>query len=221
MFEILNDGANLSRILTGLGITIKIAFISIFFSMIFGIIFGVLMVSKNIILSLFFRFYLEFIRIMPPIVLLFLVFFGLPQISSISLDSTTSAIIVFVLWGSIEMADLVRGAILSLPKHQVESSLALGMSPLMISRYIILPQVFIRLLPLAINLSSRIIKTTSIAPLIGVVEVLKTGQQIIEYSILKIPDAPFWIYGLIFILYFIICYPLSWLSSYLEKKYQY
>lgn len=221
MFEILNDGQNLSRILTGLGVTIKIAFISIFFSMIFGIIFGVLMVSKNIILSLFFRFYLEFIRIMPPIVLLFLVFFGLPQISSISLDSTTSAIIVFVLWGSIEMADLVRGVILSLPKHQVESSLALGMSPLMISRYIILPQVFIRLLPLAINLSSRIIKTTSIAPLIGVVEVLKTGQQIIEYSILKIPDAPFLIYGLIFILYFIICYPLSWLSSYLEKKYQY
>ena len=137
MFDILSDGANLSRILTGLVVTIKIAFVSIFFSMIFGVIFGVLMVSKNIIIRAFFRFYLEVIRIMPPLVLLFLVFFGLPQVSNISLDSTTSAIIVFVLWGSIEMADLVRGAILSLPKHQVESSLALGMSSLMVSKYII------------------------------------------------------------------------------------
>lgn len=221
MFEILSDGQNLNRILSGLLVTIKIAFISIVFSMIFGIIFGVIMASKNIVIRIIFRSYLEFIRIMPPLVLLFLVFFGLPQISNISLDSTTSAIIVFVFWGSIEMADLVRGAILSLPKHQVESSLALGMNPLMISRYIILPQVIARLLPLAINLSSRIIKTTSLAPLIGVVEVLKTGQQIIEYSILKIPDAPFWIYGIIFILYFIACYPLSLLSSYLERKYRY
>ena len=221
MFEILSDGQNLSRILNGLLVTIKIAFISIFFSMIFGIIFGVIMTSKNIIIQLFFRIFLEIVRIMPLLVLLFLVFFGLPQISNISLDSTTSAIIVFIFWGSIEMADLVRGAILSLPKHQIESSLSLGMHPMMMIRYVILPQVIARLLPLAINLSSRIIKTTSIAPLIGVVELLKTGQQIIEYSILKIPDAPFWIYGIIFILYFIVCYPLSLFSSYLEKKYKY
>ena len=221
MFEILSDGQNLSRILNGLFVTIKIAFISIFFSMIFGIIFGVIMTSKNIIIQLFFRIYLEIVRIMPLLVLLFLVFFGLPQISNISLDSTASAIIVFIFWGSIKMADLVRGAILSLPKHQIESSLSLGMHPMMMIRYVILPQVIARLLPLAINLSSRIIKTTSIAPLIGVVELLKTGQQIIEYSILKIPDAPFWIYGIIFILYFIVCYPLSLFSSYLEKKYKY
>ena len=52
MFEILSDGQNLSRILNGLLVTIKIAFISIFFSMIFGIIFGVIMTSKNIIIQL-------------------------------------------------------------------------------------------------------------------------------------------------------------------------
>ncbi|RAX51718.1 amino acid ABC transporter permease [Helicobacter sp. 16-1353] len=221
MFEILSDGNNLQRILLGLLVTIKIAFISIFFSMIFGIIFGVIMTSKNIIIQAFFRFYLEAIRIIPILVWLFLVFFGLPQISSISLDSTTSVIIVFVAWGSIEMADLVRGAILSLPKHQIESALSLGMTQGMVNRYIILPQITVRMLPLAINLSSRIIKTTSLAPLIGVVEVLKTGQQIIEHSMLQIPDAPFWIYGLIFFLYFIACYPLSLLGSYLEEKYKY
>lgn len=221
MFEILSDGNNFQRILIGLFVTMKIALISIIFSILLGIIFGVIMTTKNIFIKSFFVFYLEAIRIIPILAWLFLIFFGLPQISNISLSSTTSVIVVFVAWGSIEMADLVRGAILSLPKHQIESGLSLGMSSNMINRYIILPQIIVRMLPLAINLSSRIIKTTSLAPLIGVVEVLKTGQQIIESSILKIPDAPFWIYGLIFCLYFIACYPLSLLSYYLENKYKY
>ncbi len=221
MFELLSDGNNFARILFGLWVTIKIALISIFFSIILGIIFGIIMTSKNIFIRVFFRFYLESIRIIPILVWLFLVFFGLPQISNISLDSTTSVIIVFVAWGSIEMADLVRGIIVSLPKHQIESALSLGMSNGMINKYIILPQIIARMLPIGLNLSTRIIKTTSLASLIGVVEVLKTGQQIIEASILQIPNAPFWIYGLIFCLYFIACYPLSLLGGYLERKYKF
>jgi len=56
--------------------------------------------------------------------------------------------------------------------------------------------------------------------MIGVIDVVKVGQQIIERSILKEPTASFWIYGFIFILYFIICYPLSKLSKRLEAKWQ-
>lgn len=221
MFEILSSGNNLERILLGLLISVKIAFISIVLSFILGIIFGILMTSKNIFVKYFFRFYLELIRIMPILVLLFLVFYGLPQISSIYLSSSASAIAVFVLWGAIEMADLVRGSITSMPKHQIESAQSLGMSKKDINLYIILPQVVVKILPPSINLASRIIKTTSLVPLIGVVEMLKVGQQIIEASILKAPDAPFYIYGTIFVLYFIACYPLSLLSNYLEKKYKY
>ena len=62
------------------------------------------------------------------------------------------------------------------------------------------------------------IKTTSLVVLIGVVEVVKIGQQIIETSILKAPTASFWVYGFIFFLYFIICYPLSKISKILEQK---
>jgi polar amino acid transport system permease protein len=64
------------------------------------------------------------------------------------------------------------------------------------------------------------IKTTSLVVLIGVVEVLKVGQQIIEVSVLKAPTATFWVYGLIFLLYFAICYPVSLLSKKLENKWQ-
>lgn len=221
MFEILAQGNNLERILWGLWITTKIAFLSIIFSFVFGIIFGVLMTSKSLAVRLFFRFYLEAIRIVPILVWLFLIFYFLPKISPIYLDSTASAIVVFVLWGSIEMADLVRGSIESLPKHQVESALSLGMSQSAINRYIILPQIIAKILPSAINLATRIIKTTSLVPLIGVVEMLKVGQQIIEASIFTQPNAPFFIYGAIFVAYFIVCYPLSLLSAHLEKKFSY
>ena len=76
------------------------------------------------------------------------------------------------------------------------------------------------LIPQAINLITRMIKTTSLIVLIGVVEVIKVGQQIIESSRLSVPSAPLWIYGVIFFLYFIICYPISKLATKLEKAWK-
>ncbi len=159
---------------------------------------------------------LEFIRVMPQLVLLFLVYFGLARNFDINISGELSAIIVFSLWGTAEMGDLVRGAITSLPKHQFESGQALGRAQLQLYVYIIIPQVLRRLLPQAINLITRMIKTTSLIVLIGVIEVVKVGQQIIDSNRLSIPSAAFWIYGCILLLYFAVCFPISKLSSYLE-----
>ena len=126
--------------------------------------------------------------------------------------------IVFILWGTAEMGDLVRGALISIPKSQYESAEALGLSRRQMYRFIIIPQSLRRLLPPAINLFTRIIKTTSLVVLIGVVEMLKTGQQIIEANRYTAPDAALWIYAAIFFLYFLACYPLSRMAAYLEKK---
>jgi len=122
------------------------------------------------------------------------------------------------MWGIAEMGDIVRGAITSLPKHQIESGKAIGLTKNQIYLYIIIPQAIRRMIPAAINLSTRIIKTTSLVVLIGVVEVLKVGQQIIESSILSNPSAPLWVYGWIAVLYFILCFPISIASKKLETK---
>jgi hypothetical protein len=74
----------------------------------------------------------------------------------------------------------VRGALISIPKHQCESSEALGLTKAQTYWYIIIPQTVRRLIPLSINLITRMIKTTSLVLMIGVVEVLKVAQQIIE-----------------------------------------
>lgn len=176
------------------------------------------MTSKNKFIRLTCRVYLEIVRIIPTLVWLFIVYFGVASILNIHLDGVFVAILVFVVWGTAEMGDLVRGAITSISVHQSESGKALGLSRLQVLRYILIPQAVKRVIPGAINLSTRMIKTSSLVVLIGVVEVIKVGQQIIENSILKEPTVSFWVYALIFFLYFIICYPLSCLSRYLERK---
>ena len=62
------------------------------------------------------------------------------------------------------------------------------------------------------------IKTTSLVALIGIVEVLKVGQQIIDANRFEFPTAALWIYGTVFFLYFLACWPISMLSKYLERK---
>ena len=128
--------------------------------------------------------------------------------------------LVFTYWGAGEMGDLVRGALTSIPRHQIESGQALGLTRLQIYRHILIPQTLRRLIPQSINLATRMIKTTSLVMLIGVIEVLKVGQQIIDASRYDAPGAAIWIYAVIFFLYFLICWPISLLARRLEAKWQ-
>lgn len=211
-------GNNFARLMEGLGVTLKISLISILLSIFFGIILGIIMTRKNKIIRFITKFYLEFVRIMPQLVLLFIVYFGFTRSFGINLSGEVSAIIVFTVWGTAEMGDLVRGAVISIPNHQRESAEALGLSKSSIYRYIIVPQTLQKLIPLAINLATRMIKTTSIIVLIGVVEVMKVAQQIIEANRYTAPDAALWIYGAIFFIYFLVCWPISRFAKYLERR---
>lgn len=218
--KVLFMGSNFERLLDGLWVTIHISILSVLLSILLGILLGIVMTSKNIVVKAVTRVYLEFVRIMPQLVLLFIVYFGVTKTFGLHLSGETSALIVFTIWGTAEMGDLVRSAIISIPKHQRESGLAIGLNSSQIYRYIIIPQTLIRLIPPAINLTTRMIKTTSLIVLIGVVEVLKVGQQIIEANRYTVPNATLWIYGTIFFLYFFTCWPISLLAKFLEKKWK-
>lgn len=218
--RVLFMGNNFARLMGGLWITVKISLIAVVLSILLGTLLGMIMTRKNPIIRSLTRLYLEFVRIMPQLVLLFLVYFGLTKSFGINLSGQTSAVLVFTLWGTAEMGDLVRGALISIPKHQYESGAALGLHNSQIYRYIIIPQTLRRLIPLAINLTTRMIKTTSLIVLIGVVEVMKTAQQIIEANRYTVPDSALWIYGTIFFMYFLVCWPISILAAGLEKKWK-
>ena len=219
-FDVLLKGNNFIRLLQGLGIALKISLISVLFSIIFGLILGTLMSLKNNVINAFSKMYLEIVRIMPQMVLLFIVYFGITKAFGINLEAEAAAIIVFTFWGTAEMSDLVRGALISIPLIQYESSMALGFNKYQTYVYIIIPQTIRRLIPLSINLITRMIKTTSLVMMIGIVEILKVGQQIIEANRKSSPNAAFGIFATIFVLYFLACYPISLLAKYLEKKWE-
>ncbi len=218
--EVLFKGKNFIRLLGGLATALEISLISVAISIVFGLVVGILMSFKNPIVRALTRCYLEVIRIMPQLVLLFIVFFGSTKALGINISGTVSAVIVFSLWGSAEMGDLVRGALESVAKHQYESAGALGLNRIDTYRYVVIPQAVRRLIPQSINLITRMIKTTSLVLMIGVVEVLKVAQQIIEANRMSSPNAAFGVYLIVFVLYFIACRPLSIFSEKLEAKWR-
>lgn len=218
--DVLLKGKNMARILGGLWVALKISLVAIAISIPLGILLGALMAKKNPVTKIILRIYLEFIRIMPQLVLLFLVYFGTTRAFGWDLSGETASVIVFTLWGTAEMSDLVRGALISIPRHQYESSAALGLTGAQTYLYVIIPQAVRRLIPLSINLITRMIKTTSLILMIGVVEVLKVAQQIIEANRMVSPNAAFGVYLAVFVLYFIACWPISQLAKYLEKKWR-
>lgn len=208
------------RLLDGFVVTIKLSAISLVLSIILGFIVGVIMTSKNKLINIVLRVLLEAFRLIHPLIWLFVFFFGVSYVFNIQTDNMVVSIIVFTLWGTFEIGDLVRSYIESLPKSQFESSAAIGLTKTQMYMYVILPQVVIRSIPAIVNLATRLIKTTNIVFLIGVSEVLKVSQNIIQVVYYSNPNSAisFTMYFILLIIYFIICYPLSLFSKYLEKK---
>jgi len=216
--EFLLQGATIKRLLVGLGVTLRISLISVALSIPFGVLMGVLFTRKNRMLQVVLRAYLNFIRVMPQLVLLYVVFFGSATTLGLNFSGEVASIIVFTLWGAVELGDLVRAALESIPRSQYDSSYVLGLTQRQTFLRVMLPQALSRLLPPSVNLVTRIVKTTSLCMLIGVVEVVRVGQQIIDYYRFDYPQGALWTYATLALLYFCICWPLSMLSKWLEGR---
>ena len=213
---VLFKGRNLARLLGGLWVTLRLSAVSILLSVALGLALGMVMTLRSPIIRALTRLWLETIRIVPQLVLLFIVYFGLARAFNLQLSGEAAAVVVFVFWGAGEMGNLVRGALTSIPAHQRESGAALGLTRWQINRYVLIPQTLWRLIPQAINLATRMIKTTSLVMLIGV----KISQQIIDASRYDAPQAAVFIYGVVFLMYFMVCWPISLLAGRLEKRWK-
>jgi polar amino acid transport system permease protein len=206
---------NAPLLLDGLWATLGVAAAAAFFSILGGVALGMVRVScKNTLVQAAARAWLEVFRVIPVLVWLFVFFFAVPAALNLDLSGTFVAILVFSLWGASEMSDIVRGALTAIPRAQYDAGRALGMSAAQLQWRVILPQAARRMLPGAVNLVTRIIKTTSLVVIVGVVDVIKRGQQIIERT-----HEPFVIYAFILLLFFVLCHPLSLLSRRLEKRF--
>ena len=193
--------------------TLAISALGIVLATLGGVLYGTLATLGNRLLNMALQVYLELFRAIPVLVWLYLVFFGLPIFFALNIQGFWCAVLVLGLWGASEVGEVVRGALQSLPRGQREAGLSIGLSAGQLYGYVLLPQALKRMTPPTINIYTRIIKTSSLAVLIGVVEVIKAGQQVIERTYESLL-----IYAVLFLFFFIVCYPLSAASRVLERR---
>lgn len=122
--SVLFKGNNFLRLCQGLWVTLRISLIAMIFSIILGFILGMIMTSKNKVVKLICRIYLEIVRIMPQLVLLFLVYFGAAKHLGMNMPGELAAVIVFTFWGTAEWATLLEAALISIPNSNMKAVMA-------------------------------------------------------------------------------------------------
>jgi His/Glu/Gln/Arg/opine family amino acid ABC transporter permease subunit len=208
----------------GLRGTLRIAAVSVVASTIIGIFLGTLLTIKFWPTRALIRGYIEIWRGLPIIVTLFMIFFLGPVISDrFEFDPFTAAMIGLTLWGSAQVAEATRGAVGSIPHEQHEAASALGFGWVGRHVYVILPQALRRLIPPVVTLLVGIILNSTLAQVIGANELLESAERSVERVAAPPPSGifeihAFEIYGAVMVVFFLICFPLTRLAAYLERK---
>jgi polar amino acid transport system permease protein len=212
----------------GLPETLRMAAIAVAASLVIGVVLGTLMTVRFRLLQLLIRFYVEVWRGLPILVTVLFIFW-LPAFDigsyHVQLSAYQSAALALTLWGSAQVAEATRGAVQSIPKEQHEAAAALGFGWVGRQTFVILPQALRRMVPPLVGLLVNTIQNTTIAFAIGVNETLQAGQRQFENVTSGLTGqpiapsyAPFLIFGFVALLFFLICFPLTRLAAYLEKR---
>jgi polar amino acid transport system permease protein len=159
--------------------------------------------------------YEKVLRGIPLLVLLFLIYFGLPQIG-INMDPFTAAVVGLGLRSSAYQAQIYRGAINSIPEGQIHAAFSLGMNKLKAIRHVIIPQMLRLSIPGWSNEFTILLKDTSLAFGIGVIELMRQGR----YIQVRDPDLILIVFLLIALIYFVLVFIANKILRYIEKKYQ-
>jgi polar amino acid transport system permease protein len=206
----------------GLPTTLQIAAASVFGSAIIGVLFGTLMTIDFGPLRALLRLYIEIWRGLPIVVTIFVIFFVLPTFE-LRFSAWVAAAIGLTLWGSAQIAEATRGAVQSIPREQHEAAAALGFGWLGRHVFVIVPQALRRLLPPMVSLLVNVIQNSTLAALIGAIELLRSGQLQVERLTFPEPVGlgevhAFEVYGAVMVLFFVISFPLTRLAAFLERR---
>ena len=163
---------------------------------------------------------IEFWRDIPLLVNLLFIYFGAPLIG-VPLKPFTAALLSLTLWGGANGAEIVRGGINAIGRHQFVSATALGLKRWEIYRYVVLPQALMPILPPMTGLCTTLVQATSLASLVGVNEFFRITQIVVERTTMQSGHSPaFLVYGFALMVYFAVCSALTRLSRYFEQHLQ-
>ncbi len=206
---------NLPYLLKGAVQTIWLAFLGVGFGTLFGIALGVSSATFRGAFGAVVTGYVFLIRGVPVLVWMFLAYYLLPQVGLIVGDMT-AVIGAMILYTGAFVTEIARGAVLAVPRQQLEAAKALGMRRFTLLRLVILPQAMTMSIPPMINNSVMMIKATSYVSVVGVWELTYAAREVVERTL-----AAFQVFLGVMVIYFLICYPLTIVARRIERKYAY
>jgi polar amino acid transport system permease protein len=156
--------------------------------------------------------YIQFVQAIPSLMLLLLFYYGL-NLFGIRIDAWTAAVLAFTLSTSAFLAEIWRGCLQAIPAGQWDAARSLGLTFPKALILVIIPQAVRMALPPTVGYMVQVVKGTSLAALIGFTELAKAGSQINTITF-----EPVHVFGTVAGIYFLICWPLSLLSGYLERQ---
>jgi len=198
--------------LKGLWMTVAVSGLSLVVGTIIGFILGIIRVSRIRFLPTIVGAWVDVIRGTPFLVQIFIVFFILPELG-IHLEAFPAAVIALTNLAACFICEIVAGGILAVPHGQKEAAKASGLSGFHQMTRVILPQAMRIILPPLVGQYVLLIKDSSVVSAIGVTDVIRAGWLTVQ----RIPEG-LMVFGLVGILYFVICYPLIRMSNTLERR---
>ncbi len=196
----------------GLWITVQVAALSLAIGTVGGFVLGIIRAGRLRALNLVLAAYVDLIRGTPFLVQIFIVFFILPE-WGIQLEAFSSAVLSLSIYGTAYICEIVCGAVQAVPQGQREAAVSSGLSWVQQMRYVVVPQALRPILPPLVGQYVLLIKDTAVVSVIGLTDVTRVGWLTVQ----RIPNGIL-VFGLVGLMYFLICYPLVWLSNRLEAR---
>ena len=200
-------------ILKGLKTTLYLCLSSMILGAFIGLIIGIMRTSRFSVIKYLSWFYVYIIRGTPLLMQLFLVYYGLPILIGYSPPAFATALVGLSLYAGAYLGEIVKAGIQAVDNGQTEAAVALGMTRSQTFVHIVFPQALKVIIPVATGFFIALIKDSSLVSAIGFMELTRSSKLVIARTF-----QPFTIYLIIAIVYFIICYGLSKLSSYVERR---
>jgi His/Glu/Gln/Arg/opine family amino acid ABC transporter permease subunit len=204
--------ASMPYLLQGIRATLLLSATVLLTGTALGAIWGLLRVAPVPALQRAMTALIEAVRSVPVLLQMFFIFFGLPALG-VQMPVFLSAALAMTLWMGANLAEVIRGAIDSIARGQMEAALSSGLTYGQAMRCVIVPQALRRMLPPFMGLCTILIKDTSLAAIIGVFELTRAAQETIERTFRS-----FELYLVVAGMYFVICFALTSLSRVLERR---
>ncbi len=212
----MDDFLNLLKILSeGLGTTLLIFILTLILGIPAGILVAIARNSKCKLVNLITKLYILIIRGTPMMLQIIFIYFAPYYLFNVTYDRFVAIIIAFVVNYAAYFAEIFRSGILSIPKGQKEAAFTLGFSKTQTFFRILLPQIVKRILPAMSNEVISLIKTTSLAQIIGITEIFALAQKQASYQFSILPLC---VAGL---MYLVLCTIITYAFNKAEKKYSY